>query len=178
MKLFGFSIVATLGVALAAPAVSAEKELGERPEVFDQLLACRSVNDSAARLTCYDQKAAAVDAAAARRDLIVVDRGQMRKAQRSLFGLTLPNLGIFGGGAGKQEGEGFTEIESTIGRAYLSGYRWHVILEDGAHWVQIDSEAPRRDPKPGQKIRIRRAALGSFLANINGQIAIRMRREN
>jgi hypothetical protein len=178
MKLFPFLIVATMFVAPTALALAAGSTSPARPEVFTELLACRSISDSVARLSCYDEKVAAMDAAAGRDDLVVVDRAQIRKARRSLFGLTLPNLGIFGGGDDKREGEGFSEIESTISRAYLSAYRWNVILEDGAHWVQVDTAAPRRDPKPGQKIRIRRASLGSFFANIDGQTAIRMRRQN
>lgn len=118
-------------------------------------------------------------AAADRQEVIVADRTQIRKARRSLFGLTLPSLDIFGGSDAEQgEGEGFSEIESTIRQAYVQSYRWNVVLEDGARWVQVDTKPPSRDPRPGQKIRIRRAALGSFLANIDGQTAIRMRRQN
>lgn len=176
MKLFSASIVAITLAGYCAPANSAERSPGSRPEVFDRLLACRSVSDPSARLACYDERASAVDAAARKDELLVVDRTQVRKARRSLFGLTLPKLDIFGGG--DREGEGFSEIESTISRAYYSNYRWNVILEDGARWIQVDTKTPARDPKPGQKIRIRRAALGSFFANIDGQTAIRMRREN
>jgi hypothetical protein len=120
-----------------------------------------------------------MDAAANKADLVIVDRGQIRKTRKSLFGLTLPSLGIFGNSeAERREAEAFTEIESTIKSARMTNYHWSVTLEDGARWVQIDSKTLARDPRPGQKIRIRKAALGSYLANINGQIAIRMRREN
>jgi hypothetical protein len=179
MKLFGPSFVMAVLWVHCAPAAAADPVPRARPEVFDRLLACRSVSDASARLACYDEKVAAIDAAAGKDELVVVDRTQIRKARRSLFGLTLPNLGIFGdGGQDKREGEGFTEIESTISRAYYRDYRWNVILDDGARWVQIDGKTLVRDPKAGQKIRIRKAALSSFLANIDGQTAIKMRREN
>ena len=176
MKLFGTLIVAIMFIAPVA-FVSAQERT--RPEVFEKLLGCRNVNDSAARLVCFDKQVAEMAAAASKAELVVVDRGEIRKARKSLFGLTLPGLGIFGSGeAERREAEAFTEIESTIKSARMSGYRWQIILEDGARWVQVDTKTPPRDPKPGQKIKIRRAAFGSYLANIDGQIAIRMRREN
>lgn len=178
MELYRLLIVATAFIVPTGLTVAAEPTSANRPDAFTKLLACRSVTDAKARLACYDERVAAMEAAAARNELVVADRAQIRKARRSLFGLTLPRLDIFGGGDEEREGEAFSEIESTISRAYLSGDRWNLILDDGAHWVQVDSRAPRRTPRPGQKIRIRRAALGSFFANIDGQTAIRMRRQN
>jgi hypothetical protein len=165
--------------ALAFPSNLLAAEPAQRVDLFEKLLSCRNVTDPALRLACFDEKAAAMDMAVGKKEIVVVDRTQIRTARRSLFGLTLPNLDIFGGGdADRREGEGFSEIESTIAQAYVQGYRWNVVLEDGARWVQVDNRSPARDPRPGQKIRIRRAALGSFLANIDGQTAIRMRRQN
>lgn len=176
MKLFLTWVVATM---FFAPVVSASGGEPRRPEIFEKLLGCRSVKDSAARLACFDRQVAEMDAAANKADLVIVDRGQIRKTRKSLFGLTLPSLGIFGNSeAERREAEAFTEIESTIKSARMSNYHWSVTLEDGARWVQIDSKTLARDPKPGQTIRIRKAAFGSYLANIDGQIAIRMRREN
>ena len=176
MKLFRGICVATLVATCFSPVAIAQGKKEPRAELFEKLLGCRSVSDAGKRLACYDTGVAAMAAAAQKDELVVVDRTQIRQARRSLFGLTLPNLAIFGGD--KNEGEGFSEIESTISRAYFSNYRWNVVLADGAKWVQVDTKAPSRDPKPGQAIKIRRAALGSFLANIDGQRAIRMRREN
>jgi hypothetical protein len=51
-------------------------------------------------------------------------------------------------------------------------------LEDGARWTQTDSTRVNRTPKAGMKARIRRAAMGSFFVNIDGQLAIRMKRLN
>lgn len=173
MKLFSFSIVAITIIASAGAAAAVDRQ----PDVFRKLLDCRSVGDPGQRLACYDQRVAAMATAEEQKNLVVVDRVQVRQARRSLFGLSLPSLAIFGGGDEKPE-EGVSEIESTIRSARLSNYSWTVVLEDGARWVQTDNRTLPIDPKPGQKIRIRKAALGSYLANINGQTAIRMRREN
>ncbi len=113
--------------------------------------------------------------------MVVVDRAQVRAARRSLFGLTLPNLAILDGGAkdAEEKGEGFTEIETTIGRAYRgSDGHWVMVLADGAKWLQTDTRELPGDPAAGKKIHIRKAALGSYFANINGGIAIRVQRQN
>ena len=53
-----------------------------------------------------------------------------------------------------------------------------VVLDDGARWVQNDTATLRFDAKAGDPIRIRKAVMGSYLARINNQTAIRMMREN
>ena len=46
------------------------------------------------------------------------------------------------------------------------------MVEDGARWKQTDGRALY--PKVGDKIRIRRAALGSFMANINKDVGFKV----
>ncbi|MDP8913479.1 MAG: hypothetical protein M3N39_07885, partial [Pseudomonadota bacterium] len=99
--------------ALAAPA-SAQDVKASRPGALKRLSDCRSITDQTARLACYDREVAALDAAEARKDLVVVDREQLRKTRRTLFGLTLPDLSIFGDDS--SEDEGMSHIEGRIRR--------------------------------------------------------------
>jgi hypothetical protein len=110
-------------------------------------------------------------------ELVVMDRQQIRKTRSSLFGLTLPNLDIFGGDKG--ETEGVSQIESTV-RSASEGQNgnWVIVLADGAKWQQIDGKTLSSDPRPGSKIVIRKAALGSYMAKVNQQGAFRVRRVN
>jgi hypothetical protein len=166
------------GLAVAAQA--AEMPRG-RPEVFKKLLDCRAITEAAQRLACYDGQVAALESAEAKQDVVVVDRKQIREARKSLFGLTLPKIDLFGGSDddSKPQEEGFSEIETTVSRASLRGDgKWFLVLADGAKWVQTERKTMVRDPKAGSTIKIRRAALGSYMANIDGQNAIRVRREN
>lgn len=178
------NIIRPIGAAailLSIMSTGAAAQDGEkRPEIYTRLIDCRSVADPAARLACYDAQVAALDQAEKDRQLIIVDRAQVREARRGLFGLTLPRLSIFGDGDRERaEAEEFTSIETTIKSARTDGRgRWNIILEDGARWVQVDSRELSIDPRAGHKIQIRQAALGSFLANVSGQTAIRVRRVN
>ena len=49
-------------------------------------------------------------------------------------------------------------------------------LAEGGTWQQTDSIRMNRDPSPGDTILIKTAAMGSYLATVNGQRAIRVKR--
>ena len=169
---------ALLLVALAG-AASAQRQRPEqeRPQAISRVVQCRGIAAAEERLACYDREVAAMDQAQASGELVAMDRQQVRRTRRSLFGLALPDLGIFGDD--NDEEEEATRIESTVRAATQNSLgKWIIELEDGARWLQTDSRNLSFPPRPGQPIRIRRAALGSYLANVNNQIAIRMRRIN
>ncbi|AHE56875.1 hypothetical protein [Sphingomonas sanxanigenens] len=149
------------------------------PAAFQSLIDCRTLQEDSARLACYDKQVFALATARENRDVVIVDREQIRKTRRSLFGLTLPQLDIFGGGKdAEQEEEAFVQIETTIAAASQRDGHWTITLEDGARWRQTDTRAMARDPARGMAIKIRRAAMGSFLANVGNQTAIRVMRIN
>ena len=57
------------------------------------------------------------------------------------------------------------------------GRGWIFRLEDGSLWEQIElRDQLSRDPRAGQPIVIRRAALGSFRAEVDGMRPIRVSR--
>lgn len=147
-----------------------------RPPVFEELVNCRSVADPTARLSCYDEKVAAIDEAEKKDELVLADKASMKEARKGLFGFSIPKLKIFGND-GKEE-EDF-ELVAKIDSAYMANYgKWTIVLEDGARWTQIDTTVLRKSPKNGMEVKIRAAAMGSYFANIDGQRAIRMKRVN
>jgi hypothetical protein len=147
-----------------------------RPEAFEALVRCRGVADDKARLQCYDAASAAMEQAAERHELVVVDRKQMRETRRTLFGIDIPRLNLFGGGA--DEADEVKEVEGVISNAFQDGNgRWVVRTEDGATWAQIDNQVIAVRPRPGQKVRIHRGAIGSYIMNVNGQPGVKARRQ-
>lgn len=167
-------IAASFGLAAATAAFAAPNR-PERPEILTRVVQCRTIADAGERLVCFDREVAAMDQAQTSGELVAMDRQQVRRTRRSLFGLGLPDLGIFGDG--NDDEEETSRIESTVRSARRDAHgKWVIELADGARWAQIDSRELTLDPRPGQPIRIRRAALGSYLANVNNQVAIRVRR--
>ena len=172
MKFRSFAIFALIAASPAA----AQEEARERPQALTRVLDCRAMQSDAERLACYDREVTALQQAEEARELVVLDRQQVRRTRRTLFGLTLPNLGLLGDDSPDQEG--VTEIQSTLRSAFQNPYgKWILTLEDGARWIQLDGREFGREPRAGHPIRIRRAAMGSYLANIDNQTAIRVRRE-
>lgn len=163
-----------LATTAAAAAAQSSKKSVPPPAALTRLTACQSIADAAGRLACYDREVAAMSGAQARGDLVVMDRQQVRRTRRSLFGLALPDLGVFGDDS--IEGDAAV-LETTIKSAReMPGGKWMFDLAEGGRWVQIDSREFITDPAPGQPIRIRRGMMASYLANVNKQIAVRVRR--
>lgn len=164
----------------ASPALADEPP--PRVAVIQQLLDCRSVADSAARLTCFDAQVAALATAEAAQDIRIIDREQVREARRGLFGFSLGNLNLFGRGENEEAEMASQDIVqeivgtlAAVGRNASGGLIY--VLDNGQRWSQNDSASPGRTPHVGQAITIRRASLGSFMASVEGRPGIRVRRE-
>lgn len=174
--LHGLSGLAIAALLVVPSATAAQKAAANPPAVFNRVVACKAITDAAARLACFDREVAAMDQAQRSGEIVAFDRQQVRSTRRSLFGLALPNLGIFGDSTDE---DGASQIETTIKAArQVGGGKWIFDLAEGGRWEQLDTREFIVDPAPGQPIRIRRAAMGSYLANVNKQIAVRVRRVN
>lgn len=172
--------IAALAACVGSSAALAAKDPPPRPALFQQLVDCRAIADDAARLACYDSQVAKLDEAERASDVVVVDRAEIKKARKGLFGLSLPDLGgLFGGRKdGKPEEEEITEIDSTVKAAAIgSGGKLTVVIADGARWVQTDTKA-MRVPKSGTPVKIRKAAMGSYFMNIDDRPGIKVMRQN
>lgn len=161
------------GVASAANAK--DKEPVPRPAQIQQLFDCRSIADAAARLACYDQQVAGLEAAEARRDISFADRAMVKKARRGLFGFSFPNLGGLFGDDDDEEVVKMIETKVKSVRQDRSG-KYTIEMEDGAVWVQIDTTALPSQPRPGEKVVIKVASMGSYFVSVDGQRSIRMKR--
>jgi hypothetical protein len=171
-------LLAVLLLGPASPALAQHgRQADRRPETFEALVHCRTIADSAARLQCFDTAAAALEQAAERRDLVVVDRAQVRESRQRLFGLALPHLPIFGGGDNDRDDQEISQIESTVASAVRNDLgQWQVRLQDGGTWLQTDFNPLAVAPRPGQPVVVHRGALGSYMMRVNRQPGVRVRR--
>ena len=171
-------VMAVAAAALVAPAaLPAQKgKPQQRPEAFEALVRCRALTDDAARLRCFDSAAATLEQAAQNRDLVVVDRKQIREAKRGLFGLDIPDFNPFGGG-GDDGVEEIKSIESTIRSATRDqNGHWVLTLEDGSIWAQTDNYPFAVDPRRGHKVKVVKASMGSYMMRVNNQPGVRAKR--
>jgi hypothetical protein len=170
--------LAALGAGAAVSKDNLPRAPQQRPESFEALVRCRAITEDRARLQCFDTAAQNLQQAAERKELVIVDRKQIRETKRSLFGLDLPRLSIFGGGDGDNDEEAVTSIDGTVAGAIQDGNgRWIVKLADGSTWAQTDNNPLALRPRAGQKVKVKRAALGSYTMSINGQPAVKAKRQ-
>jgi hypothetical protein len=160
------------------PALAADKEDAlAPPQSFSKLTGCKAIADSVARLACYDKAVVELEQAVASKQVYLADKEEIKRTRKGLFGFSLPKLGLFGGDDSSDESN---QIEAVIAKSYQASGRngpWTMILEDGAKWVQTDGDLFPY-PKAGQPIKIRKATMGAFVANVNGQRGVHVERKN
>lgn len=167
----------SLGISLAAGGIHAREQ--EPPATFKAVVACLTIGDAGFRLNCFDQSVTAVEKAREAGDLIVIDRQQVDKAERGIFGLSLPSVSaIFRGGGDNPRGAEIKQIESTVVKANEAGYgKWVFTLDEGSSWATTEAIVGRA-PKVGMPIVVKRASLGGYLLLAEGSRSVRVRRLN
>lgn len=175
MTRWGRLAVGATAVAMAGAAVNAGAD-GAGDRVLQSFAQCRAITEPEARLACFDKAAGALEQAVRAKEVRILDKDDVRRTKRSLFGFTLPRVGLFGDGNEDSEKEEFTEINTTVASArQLDNGRVELRLvgEDDAVWQTTETLA--WPPKPGAKIRIRKGAIGSYFINVGGKSVRGMR---
>jgi hypothetical protein len=164
----GRATMICLAAALAlSPAAAQAQGKAARAEVVQKLVDCRKLTDNTARLACYEAATAAFDQAESKGDVVVIDRDQARSVRKQAFGFTLPSISIFEKGEAKED---LDQSDGVVAYARQDGGgHWVIKLEDGAVWAQNGVEDLFKSPKPGMKVRIRKAALGSYMMIVDNQ---------
>lgn len=146
------------------------------PAVVGGVLACRNTPAEAERLACFDKASAALSDAVAQHDVTVLDKEEVKRTRKSLFGFQLPNLALLGiGSKGEESAPEAMVLDSTIRSVRSVSYgKYDMELEEHAVWRNIDllDIAPR----PGDKVHIKKAMLGSYFFKINSDRAIKAER--
>ena len=162
--------VLPLSYAMAA----AKLEEPKRAAVLQSVADCRKVTADADRLACYDKAVTALDQAEAKGQVVVIDREQVKAVRRQSFGLTLPAFTLFNRG---QKEDQMDKVTIELARAYQDATQhWVMVSTEDVVWVQTDEEPFNREPHKGSTVAIRKAAMGSFFCNVDGQRAVRCER--
>ncbi len=168
-------VIGAAAVALLASTAAAQQGERDNSTLLTSVLNCRELTDDQARLRCFDAAAAALGEASSAGALVVVDREAVRRTRRGLFGFNMPRLPFFRGDTSQDEE--VTEIEGTIRSIRSLDYgKWALTLEDDSTWQTTESDTRNPAPRVGQSVRIRRAALGSYMLSIEGARGVRAMR--
>lgn len=163
-----------LAVALFSASAAPAERKANRPELFTKLIDCRAITENTQRLACYDAATRALDEAEKTKDLVVVDRKEIRETKRSLFGFALPKIGLFSGDRDDDKDE-IKEVASTVESTRQAGGNWSIRLaNDGGTWEAISGLS--YPPRVGDKVKISKASMGSYLGQVGLSRGVRFRR--
>jgi len=162
-----------LAVAFATSVAAKQLPPSEPPAAVQSLLSCRAIGDSAQRLACYDKAAQGFATAVEKKEVVMIDKARANEARRSLFGFSVPNFGaLFGGG-----GDEISQVEGVVQEVTENGDGSLVLrLADGSTWNQVDDTPVALPPRRGDKVLIRRGALGAYFIKLGSQPGFKARR--
>jgi hypothetical protein len=173
-----FHVFAAL-FALSAPSygVAAEPPAPMAKQIT-ALQACRTKTETADRLACYDKAVDDLSAATASQDLMVIERADVRKARKGLFGFSLPRIGFLAGREGNKEDEAdAVRFEGKIlSSREMSQGGWQFTVEGGAIWMTLETSFSFKTPAPDRIVLIERGALGSYSARVGNGGWVRVKR--
>jgi len=163
------------GLAVGGSALAATQTPMSAP-VVQAVIGCKSIADPTERLACFDKAVGAMADADAKGDLVTLDHEQRRTVRRQAFGLTLPALSMFDRGEKPEEAH---RASYTVVQAWTDAEgKWMFKLDTGAVWRQTDDNALMKSPHQGSVADISTGALGSFFMKVDGQLSIRVHRDN
>jgi hypothetical protein len=167
-------IVALAALVVWSSGAAAQDVSGEK--VLQSFSRCRGLETPVAQLDCFQNATSALESAVKTKDVTILDRQDIRKARRSLFGFTLPRIGLFSRGDRDSEPDDrqeFEELNTSIAslRQIANGRVEMRLAEDDAVWITTDPMP--FPPKPGAKIRIRKGALGNYFLMAEGSRSVR-----
>lgn len=165
-----------LAALAAAPAIAKDSKPAEPPAVLEALRACGTIADQGERLACYDGASAKLLAAQSSGELVMLDKPAVKKARRSLFGFSIPDLPFFDGDYSDEE-EPVDEITSTFASVRELGMgKWQFTLPEGGTWQS--TEALTTVPREGQAMTIKRGIAGGYMLKIGNGPLRRVKRVN
>lgn len=168
-------IAAGLMLAVSTAPAGAKDDPLPSP-LIDALEKCLAISADPQRLACTDAAARRLIDASRRKEVVVVDRDEMKRTRKSLFGFALPRIGLFGKG-GPDSGDEVDRVEARITRVAALGYgKLGFTLEDGARWNTTEGWDSPVQPRSGDTLIIKRGAIGNFMVSIKGGRAVRAMR--
>jgi hypothetical protein len=175
MKVSGQVAIGVTLLALAQP-LPAQDQKADRP-LLDALAACLDIPGDRERLACTDVAARRLVDASRRNEIVLVDREEVKKTRKSLFGFPLPNLRLFGKGGTDDDADEIDQLDAKIVQAAQVGAgRYSIAVEGGARWMTTEPWKGTAPPAPGMVLTIKRGALGSYFVKVGKYGAVRATR--
>jgi hypothetical protein len=141
---------------------------------------CRTISDTAARVACYDRAVDALTAATASNEVVIVERQEVRKVRKGLFGFSLPKVGFLTGQPGNAEDKAdVAELQGVITASRSIGNgKWRFSVADGGTWETLETNMGFSEPLPGRKVLLEAGSLGAYFAKVEKGRRVQAKRVN
>lgn len=165
-----------IGCLLCAPVAKAQNSPEAQPDYLEQLKNCQTLTDDTLRLECYDKAVGQVVTASDEGEVRIIDKEDVEKTRKGLFGFSLPDLGLFKGKDGEDSEQEL--LESVVKSVRVQGRNtvFLTIEEGNAVWRIPGADSKVLRTKPGDTVVLKKAALGSYWIRINGRNGVKGRR--
>lgn len=168
-----FEMALLAGTAFLASVAAPAHAQGNDAILLNILRECAKIDDTAARVACYDRNIGR-DASTGPSTAPAVGDAVPRSEPRAPSGFASETVQPRNEPAPQRDERTSAQVAAIAERApglYV------ITLDDGAEW-QFTSSAPfsYQPPRPGSTVDIRRGALGSFLLRYEGQPSVRVLR--
>lgn len=172
-------LVAIAALIWSGPALAANVAVPTAKPVA-ALQQCRTMTDTTARLACYDRAVDALNAATASNEVVIVERQEVRKVRKGLFGFSLPKVGFLTGQPGNAEDKADTsEMQGVITASRSIGNgKWRFTVEEGGTWETVEANMGFSDPLPGRKVLLEAGSLGGYFAKVEKGRRVQAKRIN
>jgi hypothetical protein len=179
-----FAAACSVNASAAFAQATAATPANATASPLSPIYACAEKTDPVQRLACFDAAVAAVKAAEGRNEIVAMDQPRVAAVRREAFGFRIPSLPRFGFGtpapattgapgapspAARPREEDTEEQTFAVARVGSYGGRTAIYLVNGGVWQLTDAgelNAPRTTPF---NVRIRAAALGSYMLQVEGR---------
>jgi hypothetical protein len=166
------AMTVTIATMLAGPAIARDRDATTPSKALDELTKCTAIGPDQERLACFDRAVKTVVEGQRTKAFVVVDKVEVQRAKRSLFGFSLPSIKLFGGG---DDDEALKELVAVMRSSVpLSGGLIRFELDDNSVWET--TEQVMLAPRKGDRVTIKAGTLGSYVATAPGRRSARVRR--
>ena len=164
----------TLSLTMSGGVAAQDSAPQNPPQAILTLSGCLNIVTSAERLACLETATRALESAIRDGDVLVVDQNLASEARRQAFGTNSAPIDVL---QSVQPTDRIDSIETTLSRASQGADdRWTFFLADGSVWTQVGSDRVSIRNREGEPVRVRRAAMGSYLLVVGRSVAVRVRR--
>lgn len=166
------AMTVAIGAMLGGAAIARDRDATTPSKALDELTKCTAIAADPDRLACFDRAVKTVVAGQQAKAFVVLDRAEVQRAKRSLFGFSLPSIKLFGGG---DDDDALKELTAVMrSSVQLPGGLIRFDLEDNSVWET--TEQVMLAPRKGDRVTIKAGTLGSYVATAPGRRSARVRR--